>query len=279
MPPPRYVVLTCCGFIAACVSTPNRNVRPHYAQSVTVDSASSTCTRNPAACYAPLPGEESLLPWASRSVQAVRTLSATLRLLEAADVARVEHLLVQCAKDAHFQVNEEELGPGRLPTKAQCDEVVRWEGENKDKKVTRAMDLGEKKHNRALECVKTELGKLYPENVTVEPLSQYMKDLSTGQWRWLAPEQVTQWVREGLTALLRGTLIPDVVLHASGNPNKVQRIYDFKFPCAPTRGRQPAWRKYPEGHPHFPKNQRQMYDELGGLDDSAMVTPQLGILR
>jgi hypothetical protein len=212
-------------------------------------------------------------------VQAVRTVSTTLRLLEAADVARIERTLVQCAKDAHFQVNEEELGPGRIPTKAQCDEVVRWEGENKDRKVTRAMDLGEKKHKKALQCVKDALGKLYPENVTVEPLSQYVKDSSTGQWRWLAPEQVAQWIREGLMSLLRGTLIPDVVLHASGNPNKVQRVYDFKFPCVPTRRQQPAWREYPKGHPHFPKNQGQMYDELGGLYDPAMVTPQLGILR
>jgi hypothetical protein len=202
-----------------------------------------------------------------------------LRLLEAADVARVESTLVQCAKDAHFQVNEEELGPGRIPTKAWCNEVVRWEGEHKDKKVTRAMELGEKKHKKALECIKDALDKHYPENLIVEPLSRYMKDPATGQWRWLDPKQVAQWVREGLTSLLRGTLIPDVVLHASGNPNKVQAVYDFKFPCAPAGGRQPAWRVYLEGHPHFPKNQRQMYDELGGLYDPAMVTPQLGILR
>ena len=276
----RLIMLTCYGFITACVSTSSRNVPPHYAQSITVDSASSTCTRNPAACYAPLPGEEPLLPWVSRAAQAVRTVSTTLRLLEAADVARVEGILVQCAKDAHFQVNEEELGPGRIPTKAQCDEVVRWEGENRDKKVTRAMDLGEKKHKKTLECAKDALGTLYLENVTVEPLSQYVKDLSTGQWRWLAPEQAAQWIREGLTTLLRGTLIPDVVLHASGNPNKVQRVYDFKFPCVPSRMQAPQWRPYPLGHPHYPKDQGRMYWEaLKGEEKPALVTPQLGILR
>jgi hypothetical protein len=42
----------------------------HYAQ--TTDSATSGCLRNPS-CYTTPPGEEALIPWASRTVEAART--------------------------------------------------------------------------------------------------------------------------------------------------------------------------------------------------------------
>jgi hypothetical protein len=83
---------------------------------------------------------------------------------------------------------------------------------------------------------------------------------------------------DGLTSLLLGTLVPDIVLHASGNPHKVQRVYDYKFPCLPGRKSDPDWRQYPKGHPHYPKDQGKMYREAFGEDSKpTLVTPQLGV--
>jgi hypothetical protein len=234
-----------------------------YAQSL--DSATSGCLRNPA-CYAQT-GEEAILPWLERSLHVLRTAAATLRLLEAAEVQHVEQVLVQCTKDAHLSVNEE---LGYNPTEAQCQEVVRREG---DTDITRAMDLGRQKHARALECVRKQFEVLHRDNVSVEPL--YQKDSSTGRWRWVDPLQVAQWLSDGLFHLLRGSLVPDVVIHAAGDPNKVQRIYDFKFPCPASRDA--IWTRYSSGHPHSPRNQQQLYGELGGEERPFLIHPLLGL--
>jgi hypothetical protein len=96
---------------------------------------------------------------------------------------------------------------------------------------------------------------LRPPDHYVEPT--YQQEPSTGQWRWLDPLRVEQWLRDGLTSNLWGSLVPDIVLHASGNPNQLQHIYDFKFPC-PAKNR-PQWRSYARGQPHYPKTQGEMY--------------------
>jgi hypothetical protein len=197
-----------------------------------------------------------------------------MRLLKDAELARVETILVECAKTADFQVNEREFGKGKTPTREQCNEVVRQE---RGRDVTRAMELGNKKHEVALACVQRELGGIFPENFTVQP--HYKYDPRTGRWRMLDPKHVTQWIRDELFDLLLGTLAPDVVIHESGNPDKVQRVYDYKFPCVSSRKHRPTWRDYPEGHPHHPKNQREMYREALGGEEPALVTPQLGVQR
>jgi hypothetical protein len=218
-------------------------------------------------------GNEAPLPWLSQTMNAARTTVAVLRLLEAAELTRVEQLLVECAKDAHFEVDEEVLGKGKRPTREQCNQVVRRE---QGRDVTLAMELGNKKHERALECVRKKLGLLFPENVSVTP--HYKQD-PAGRWRLLDPAWVAQWLRDGLFNLLLGALAPDVVVHASGNPHKAQKVYDFKFPCLPIT--QPQWRRYPEGHPHAGKNQGDMYGEALNLSDQEVffVSPQLGISR
>ncbi|MFE8598657.1 hypothetical protein [Archangium violaceum] len=230
--------------------------------------------RNPA-CYTTTPGEEAIIPWLLRFVDAARTAGTVMRLLETAEMARVEQVLTDCAREANSKVNDEdEVLKGQIPTAEQCREVVRQE---KGKDVTRAMDLGARKHAMALACVQRELGGLHPENFSVQP--RYKYDPSEGRWRQLDPVIVAEWLRNGLESLLLGTLVPDVVIHASGNAQRVQRVYDFKFPCVPARKSQrPAWREYPEGHPHHPKTQGQMYEQaLGGEKPPSLVTPQLGV--
>jgi hypothetical protein len=62
----------------------------HYSQAT--DSATNACLRNPS-CYIAPPGEDAILPWLARSLQAAQALVAVVRLLEAAELARVEQIL------------------------------------------------------------------------------------------------------------------------------------------------------------------------------------------
>jgi hypothetical protein len=234
----------------------------HYAQSL--DSATTGCLRT-LACYSQA-GEEAIIPWLARSLHALRTVTATLRLLEAAEIQRVEQVLVQCAKDAHLRVNEE---LGYSPTEAQCQEVVRREG-NTD--ITRAMDLGGQKHARALACARKQFEVLYRDNVSIEP--RYLKDSRTGRWRWIDPLQVAQWLSDGLFHLLRGSLVPDVVIHAAGDPLKIQRIYDLKFPCPV--GKPPSWNSYAAGPLSARRDQEKLYEELAGTEPS-LIHPLYGV--
>lgn len=251
--------------LAGCTGV-NTHGAGYYAQ--TTDSATNGCLRNPA-CYITRPGEEAVIPWVSRAVDAAHTATTVAMMLQEADIQFVERTLVQCAQTANEQVNKEDKKlQGQEPTREQCQEVVRREG---DTKVTRAMEFGALKHKLALECARTAFAERFAENVSVEPT--YQKDPSTGLWQWIDPAQVTEWLQIGLKSQLWGSLVPDIVLHASRNPNQVQGVYDFKFPC-PSDNR-PRWGKYTKSHPHFPKDQREMYKEvlLGGKGEPSPVTP------
>jgi hypothetical protein len=110
---------------------------------------------------------------------------------------------------------------------------------------------------------------------------RYKYDPQTGRWRMLDPKKVAEWIRDGLYDLLLGTLVPDVVIHESGNPDKVQRVYDYKFPCLPNSMDGLRWRSYPKGHPHYPHNQGQKYKDalLPGDQRPSFVSPQLGVTQ
>lgn len=239
----------------------------HYAQSV--DSATSACSRNPA-CYTQA-GDEAILPWATRAVDAARTTATAMELLKDADVTLVEQVLLQCVQEAELQVNDEEFGKGNSPTDEQCNEVVRRE---RGQDVTRAMDLGEKKHKATSDCIKDRLGERLLRNVTVGP--RYKYDPSSRRWRMLDPALVAKWLENQLFDLLLGTLAPDLVIHETGNPNKVQRIYEFKFPCLRSRKQNPGWRYSRKQTP----DQRDKYENaLRGEKAPALISPQLGIQR
>jgi hypothetical protein len=198
---------------------------------------------------------------------AARTSAAVLRLLEAGEVARVEAILLQCARDADFAINEQEYGEGKRPDDRECVRIV---GKERERDVTRAMQLGQMKHQWALECVRRELGKALPDNFSLEPT--YKFDPRTGRWWWVDPGQVARWVADGLFKFLLGTLVPDVVLHASGDPNRVQRVYDLKFPCT-TRSKSSLMTD------SSVQKQLKDYRALSGDARPAIVTPQLGVQR
>ncbi|MDY7231770.1 hypothetical protein [Hyalangium rubrum] len=253
--------------LAACGPAASRQ----YAQMQ--DSATSACLRNPA-CYTASPGEEAILPWLSRSIDAARTTAAVLKLLDAAEIARVEQVLHDCALEANAQVNDALLGKGNRPTQKLCQETFTTDA--RGNKVTWAMHLGQEKHKVALECAQKQLGELFAEQFSLQP--QYRYNRETGVLELLDPKQVAAWLRDGLWDKLLGTLIPDVVLHASGNPLNVQEVYDFKFPCTP--GKTPSWTKYPRDHPHHPRDQGDIYNEaLKPQRVPARVAPGHGAFR
>ena len=247
------MVVTCL-LSAACgtVRMTGHMAPRQYAQ--TVDSATNACLRNPA-CYAPQPGEVAVLPWLSRSLAAGRTTLTVLRLLEAADLAKIEQVLNDCANQASHEINERLLGKGQRPTRQLCQETLTTEqGGNK---VTWAMHLGREKHQAALQCVQRELGEKFGENLSLQPPYRYKRE--TKKLEILDPRKVDEWLKEGLFGQLLGTLIPDVVVHAAGDLTRIQAVFDFKFPCPASNP--PTWREYHKEHPFHPSHQGEIYKE------------------
>jgi hypothetical protein len=223
----------------SCASAPTR-----YTQ--TSDSATSGCLRSPT-CYTQ-PGDEAFLPW----VRPAASVGAAMRVLETAEVARIEQLLVACAQEANLAVNEREYGVGRYPDDAECKRVV--SRNSRGEPLTRQMELGTLKHAEAFRCVAREIRRLFPNEVSVEP--RFGLDPGTGRY-----VPTAQW---------EGSMKPDIVLHASGQPHRVQCIYDFKFPCTLRSKENPLDAVHP---------QLRDYARLGGNCRPAIVTPQLGVLR
>ncbi len=254
------------GSMPAPLTVTNHQAPSLYAQST--DSATSGCLRNPA-CYNTPTGEEAIIPWLSRAESTARTATTVTMMLQAADIKIIEGELTQCAQAANGKVNEEdEELQGQEPTREQCKKVVRREG---NQEITRAMELGARKHELALDCARKAFSERFSDTVSAEPT--YQKDSSTGLWRWIEPKLVAEWLQLGLTSNLWGALVPDIVIHASGNPNQVQRVYDFKFPCPSTN--QPSWGRYGKGQPHYPNNQGDIYEKalLGGRNKPRFSTP------
>ncbi|RYZ39098.1 MAG: hypothetical protein EOO72_09390 [Myxococcaceae bacterium] len=268
MPPPRWMWWLCCLLLWTACAGPQVRAPRGYAQT-TMDSATAGCLRNPA-CASQV-GQDAILPWLSRAATRAAQAAAVMRLWEAAEVTRVEDVLVECAKRANFEVNERLLGPGRRTTREICEEkVVDANGQT----VKRGVLLGNAKHEAALACVQEALGATDAGRFSLEP--RYLRDAKTGRTRWLDPEEVARWLAAGQFFLLTGTIAPDVVLHALGNPLKVQRVYDFKFPCPVSNF--PRWDPYPDGHPFASKDQGEIYQQILKSERTPqLVSPNFGV--
>ena len=140
--------------------------------------------------------------------------------------------------------------------------------------MTRAMRFGEEMHRVALRCAKEKLEKLRPGGFGLE--LRYRYDPKTGRLTLVSPAEEQLLLRQGRGSELRGTLVPDVVLH-DGNPLNVEDVYDFKFPCVNT-DTAPPWREYSEGHPDEGSSQGKMYGEALQVKP-ARVVPRLGVIR
>ncbi|RYZ39219.1 MAG: hypothetical protein EOO71_20965 [Myxococcaceae bacterium] len=256
-----------CLLLTACATLGGR-APSSYSQSM--DSATSGCLRNPA-CASQV-GQDAVLPWLSRAAARAGQAAALMRLWEAAEVARVERVLAQCAKDANFDVNERLLGKGGRTSPELCKAPV----DPKVPEVTWGMKLGEEKHAAALECVQRMLGPMDAGRFSLEP--RYLKDAKTGRTRWLDPQVVAQWLADGQFHLLLGSIVPDVVLHALGNPLNVQAVFDFKFPCPVTNP--PNWDTYPLGHAFAERTQGAVYQQLlRSAQRPLLVSPNSGVIR
>lgn len=199
------------------------------------------------------------------------TIVATLRVLQPAVKSRIETALKECAEQARTEVLLRRFG-GKSPTPEDCREVVATDSNGEP--VTRAMQLGEEMHRLALQCTQDKLSKVRPGGFSLEP--RYRYDRVRRTTTYVSPAEERALKSQGRWSELRGTIVPDVVLH-DGNPLHAQGIYDFKFPCSPSNY-EPGWRDYPDGHPYEGESQRDVYKKILGKDP-ARVTPWLGIIR
>ncbi|RKH33334.1 hypothetical protein D7X12_36175 [Corallococcus sicarius] len=232
------------------------------------DSATNACRHQPASC-AQAAGQEAVLPTAVRTfATAGGSAVAAVKLLDDALRQEVTEALEECANHARTQVILERFG-NRSPTPEECREEL---DDVQGRTVTLAMKLGEEMHRVALRCAAEKLNALRPGGFSIEPTYQY--DQGRKKKTWLSAADVDRIRQEGSLGELKGSLVPDVVLHA-GHPDQVQAVYDFKFPCVDITIR-PRWRDYPSGHPYAGKNQRDMYVEAFRVEVVIQVVPWLG---
>jgi hypothetical protein len=213
---------------------------------------------HPLACSPAGASGEILGATAEKLVETVEVLQGLITLkdfLDEAEVKRVEAVLVECAKEADLKINEQEYGPGKYPSDAECNRVV---GYNKKGPVKRAMELGTMKHAAAFACVERELGSKFSDHLTQEP--RYGQNPSTGRY--------------ALTDNPNDSLVPDIVLHLVGDANKIQFLYDFLFPCTSGSKSDPLGEQR-----RTMENKLKKYKDLPGENQRALVTPQLGISR
>ncbi|WP_245591806.1 hypothetical protein [Cystobacter fuscus] len=218
---------------------------------------SQSCMFSPG-CMAPAASGEIIpaTPAVIRAAQTARGLLTLKDFLDEAEVARVEAVLVQCAREADFEVNEREYPRERYPSDAECNREV---GRDKNgKPITRAMELGVMKHERAFACVERELGRDFSEHFTREP--RYGKDAST---------ETYVLTGEGV-----GSLVPDIVLHLVRDATRIQFLYDLFFPCTSKSKSDPLG----PGRQVMDKK-LEKYEPLTKRQSRALVTPQLGISR
>ncbi|MCY1047731.1 hypothetical protein OV208_40920 [Corallococcus sp. bb12-1] len=233
-----------------------------------LDSATNACRTQPAYC-AQAAGQESILPRAIRAVgTAGGSAVAAAKLLDEALLEQVTEAMEECADKARTDVILEHFGT-RSPTREEClKEVIDPQG----KTVTRAMLLGVEMHRVALRCAEEKLKDLRPGGFSIEPTYKY--DPKSRKKTWLSQAAVDRIIQNGNHGELRGTLVPDVVIHA-GHPEKSLAVFDFKFPCVDITKR-PKWREYPPGHTYEGSDQGAMYRQAFGESAVYQVVPWLG---
>lgn len=227
------------------------------------DSATNTCRHQPASC-AQAAGQEAVLPTAVRTfATAGGSAVAAVKILDDVLKQEVTKALEECANLARTEVILERHG-GTRPKPEECMEELR---DAQGRTVTRAMKLGEEMHRVALRCAAEKLNKLRPGGFSLEPT--YLYDRGSGKTTWLSAADVDHILRQGRMGELKGSLVPDVVLHAE-HPVQVQAVYDFKFPCVDIT-KWPDWRRYPSGHPYAGSRQNEIYREAFNLKEVLQV--------
>jgi hypothetical protein len=255
-----------CVLLGACAGAPVRR----EPEGLRFDTVTNACRQNPANCVA-LTGREAARASGTTIGMATAAGSAVARLLEKSAENLIDKALAECADLARSEVllRHRQSFAGLSPTREECNERVK---EATGRPVTRAMQLGTEMHQVALKCAKEKLGTLRPGGFSLEP--RYRYDRKSGKTKQVSDEEAQALRESGNAGELRGTLVPDVVIHP-GNPLHAQAIYDFKFQCVHTDD-SPQWDRYPAGHPHQGLNQRQLYQEALGVT-AKRVAPRTGV--
>jgi hypothetical protein len=203
---------------------------------------------------------------------AAAVTAEVLRLFEEQRDA-LEQALTECADLARSKVLLE-LFRGSIPTAEQCKSEV--ERDAKGRPVTLAMKLGTEMHKVALACAQPKLARLRPGGFSLEP--RYLYDPTTGKWSLTSREKEQSLLKNGPLSELKGSLVPDIVIH-TGDPRRALTAYDFKFPCADITRIVP-WADYPQGPPHFGRDQEKAYTkELGLTAAPVRIQPRFGAIR
>ncbi|MFY0577225.1 hypothetical protein ACN28S_25505 [Cystobacter fuscus] len=221
-----------------------------------------------AACAAPVgpstgeivaPTATRLRPVAEKAVQAIKAAEGLLRLeraLTGAELDRLEGILKECVSQAHADINKDyqqqdggfKFKNGKFPSDAECNRAMGFT-ESGDP-ITMAQQLGTLKHAAAFACLKTRLSKEFGDNFSIEPRYKGKAD-SSG---------IT------LTTDGPGSLVPDVVVHATRNATDIQCVYEFKFPCHESRRLSPITSS-------GVKEQLKGYQRLTRRCPVALITP------
>jgi hypothetical protein len=195
---------------------------------------------------------------------------ALLALMQNHSADALEERLAECAIQAESDGNAR-FFEGRPPTRQECAEVV---GRDRcGQPVTRAMQLGKQKHVLALECAEKALKELWPAPFSIEQRYRYYPNAHMVES--ISKSKEAELIAQGCTDELRGTLKPDIVLHAD-RQSLLRSVLtlDFKFPCPDTN--RPQWTPYSSGSPHAGKNQGDVYQEaLGG--PALLISPNTGV--
>lgn len=264
----RYARLLLAGvLLTACASSPQRSSR----RDLRLDTETVARLRHAAAL-----GEEAstLAPTATRVVAShlAQSVPLLLTLLQSDNaVGELEKRLVECAKQAEWQVNSSHFG-NRSPTREECGEEVEVDGCAEP--ITRAMLLGQQKHALALQCAQEVLEQLWPAPFSIEqryryyPNAQFIESVSR--------EEEARLIAQGCTRELWRTIKPDIVLHADDRLLRAVLILDYKFPCPGTN--EPRWTRYGENSAYAGSTQGRIYGEaLGG--EARIISPQRGLTR
>ena len=268
MHPPhsRYaLILLGCVLFGGCAGASNQRLAGPYR----FDSVTNACRQPSANCAALAAAEAGSTTLAS----AAMTGYVVVRVLEDHDRDLIDATLAECADLARSEIllrhRQDFAGPS--PTREECNQQVK---DANGRRVSRAMQLGTEMHHEALKCVKERLGRLRPGRFSLEP--HYRYDPRTGKTTHIPEEDVAALQSSGNAGELRGTLAPDVVIHA-GSPFQIQAVYDFKFPCFHLDG-MPEWSTYPPGHPHQGLRQDAAYEKALG-EPAVRVAPRIGVQR
>ncbi len=266
--------------LVAC-SASKQSAPRQYAQSV--DSATNTGLRNPE-LVTPQVGERiPVIPplrlprppvagvLAAGAAAGGHAVTEDSESLDSGLLERIDKALAECADAARSQMMLKHFG-GRGPTREECNEEVGTD--RRGKPVTRAMQLGVEQHEVALKCAEERLNQLKPGGFSISP--RYRYDPKTEKATYIPREVVQQMLNQGRGVELRGTLEPDVVIHA-GQPHQVQAVRDYKFPCVNT-DEWSSWREYPEGHVHVGSNQKRLYNDALKVEP-LRIQPRLGVNR